>query len=102
MTKKEHSKDCGSHPDSKHYHQPCSCYAGRSKEMQKVLTLLKGGKNFVENTTGNVRNVKSEKNLLKTISNHFQQVEQIISQIFNHFVGRAIVENGNFIKILNY
>ena len=32
MTKQEHSKDCGSHPDSKHYHQPCSCYAGRSKE----------------------------------------------------------------------
>lgn len=22
---KEHSPECGSHPDSKHYHQPCSC-----------------------------------------------------------------------------
>ena len=31
-TKIKHSKDCGSHPDSKHYHQPCSCYASRSKE----------------------------------------------------------------------
>ena len=23
--KTEHLKDCCSHPDSKHYHQPCSC-----------------------------------------------------------------------------
>ena len=31
MTTK-HAKDCCSHPDSKKYHQPCSCYAGRTKK----------------------------------------------------------------------
>src|SRR3990167_8876056 len=27
---KEHDKSCGSHPDSKHWHQPCSCAASQN------------------------------------------------------------------------
>lgn len=65
------------------------------KGMQRVRTLLKNGRNFVENIVGVVLNARSEKNSLKTISSHFQQTEQIIFQIFNHFVGRAIVVSGS-------
>ena len=66
------------------------------KEMPKVRTLLKNGKNFAENIIGDVLNVKKERSSRKTISNLFQQVVVIISQISNHFVGIAIVGSGSF------
>lgn len=41
-TQKQHLKTCGSHPDSKHYHQPCSCDEAKqdgeeNKSWQKQL-----------------------------------------------------------------
>ena|SRR3990167_3976495 len=68
----------------------------QDKEMQRVRTLLRNGKNFVENIIGDVLNARSVKNLLKITSNHFQQMEQIIFQTYSHFVGRAIVVSGSF------
>lgn len=70
-------------------------------EMQKALTLLKSGKNFVVKTIGDAFIVRKEKNLQKTTSNHFQQVGAIILQIFNHFVETAIAVSGSFNRYEN-
>lgn len=74
----------------------------QDKEMQKVITLLRNGKNFAERIIGDVRNVKNVRNLQKTILNLFLRTEQIILQISSHFVGRAIVGNGSFTKTPNF
>ena len=34
----KHSKQCGSHPDSKHYHQPCSCTKPKVSRRCAVIT----------------------------------------------------------------
>ena len=64
--------------------------------MQKALTLLRNGKNFVEKITGSVQNVKNERSSLKTILSLFRQAVAIISQTFNHFAEIAIVASGSF------
>ena len=41
--KKEHLKNCASHPDSKHYHQPCICPPDTMKISTKILPLINCG-----------------------------------------------------------
>lgn len=74
------------------------------KEMQKVHILLRSGKNYVKSLIKNVLNARKKLNLQKTILNHYQKVERIIYQIFNHYVGLVIVENGKltFTRTQNY
>lgn len=33
----KHLKECGSHPDSKHYHQPCSCMEQELKKHREYM-----------------------------------------------------------------
>jgi hypothetical protein len=37
---KTHHKDCPSHPDSTHYHQPCSCKDKSEKPINHLTTLI--------------------------------------------------------------
>ncbi len=67
--------------------------------MPMVHTLLKNGKSLKESLIINVLIVKRLKILLKTISNHFLLMEQIIFQISNHYVEAVIVGNGRSFNI---
>lgn len=73
------------------------------KETRKGNILLMNGKNYAENSNGNVLFAERKRNSQKTILNLFRLVGQIISQTFSHFVAPVIVVNGkSFMRPQNY
>ncbi len=67
--------------------------------MLKGLILSKNGRNSNEVTDTDVLFVGSERSSRKTISSLYPKTEQTTLRIFNHFAGRATVENGKLYNI---
>lgn len=65
------------------------------KEGQRAVIPLKNGRNLKRNTRTAVLYVASERNLLKTISSHYQKVAQILFLTFNHYAVIVIAKSGS-------
>ena len=70
----------------------------QGKETQKVLTLLRNGRNLKTDMGTNVFTAINARNLPKTILSHYQKGGAIISPISNLFVAPAIVGSGRLLK----